>query len=180
MAVTLPAFLAMYEWLYHGVPLNSLRRLGRWLLADGRTVFVIGLLTLLVAAGRATGENTLIAIGSYRPVFSWDRFMETSRTFLNGLIFAPDTHVLSSAAVLLIWSALFAIAWATRCRPLKFAWLFLMLSPIPLAFIEPRAVSQYYVVYFGWVLYAATALVKGVKRSWLNCLGEQSSRRRDP
>jgi hypothetical protein len=160
MAVTLPVFLVVYEWFYHRDSLGPLRSLWRWPIAHGRGVLVIGLLTLVFVVGRASGSG-LQANSAYQPVFSWDRLMATSRPFLGEVLFLPDT--ISTGAVLLIWLVLFAIAWATKSRALKFAWLFLMLSVIPIAFIQPRGAAQYYIPLFGWVLYASTALVQGTQ-----------------
>jgi hypothetical protein len=158
MAVTLPAVLFIYEWLYQR---TSLRNLWRWLVADGRAVLVIGVMTVMFTIGRSVGSG-LLTIPAYQPVFSWTSFMATSRSFFQQLFFR--TAPVSSVVVVLIWLILFAIAWTTKSRALKFAWLFLMLTVIPVAFIQPRGAAQYYIPYFGWVLYAAAALVEGAKR----------------
>jgi hypothetical protein len=71
---------------------------------------------------------------------------------------------LPAVVVLLIWLVLFAIAWVSKSRALKFAWLFLMFSVLPVAFIQPRGPGQYYITYFGWVLYAAVLLFAAAKR----------------
>jgi hypothetical protein len=83
--------------------------------------------------------------------------MLTSRHFAGDMLGMPDWP---AWAVLLLWTVLAAIAWAARSRVLGFAWLFLMLGPLPIAFIQPRGASQYYVCVFGWMLYAAVLLVK--------------------
>ncbi|HYL34566.1 MAG TPA: hypothetical protein VEV17_01490 [Bryobacteraceae bacterium] len=163
VAITLPFFLAAYEWLYLRPPLWPPRLLLQWVIGEGRAVLVTAALTALFAVGRAFGPNALLNMAPYRPVFTWSRFLETSENSLGELFF--QAHPLQAASVLLIWLALFAIAWITKIRALKFAWLFLMFSVVPLAFITPRAVAQYYVPLFGWVLYAAAALVAGT-RSW--------------
>jgi hypothetical protein len=59
-----------------------------------------------------------------------------------------------------LWTAMFAVAWLARSKPLKFAWLFLMLGVAPVAFTAPRGPAQYYLVLFAWVLFAATLLVQ--------------------
>ena len=147
MALTLPAFLAIYEWLCH-------RRSS----ASWRGVLVAGLLTLACVIGRAAAGGPL-AYSDFQPIFSWDRFMTTSRGFVTELLF--QNHTVPSILVLIIWLILFVIAWASKSPALKFAWLFIMLSVIPVAFIAPRGAAQYYIPLFGWVLYAATALVQG-------------------
>lgn len=159
MAVTLPVSLLLYEWFYRRDAIRdamrSVRSFWTWLTADGRGVVVAGLLTLMFVIGRTRGGG-LMENSAFQPVFSWPRFMETSVKFVSPLFFRDN--LFPSAAVILIWLVLLAIAWATRSRALTFAWLFLMLSVLPVAFIPPRGPGQYYVTYFGWVLYAATLL----------------------
>jgi dolichyl-phosphate-mannose-protein mannosyltransferase len=158
MATTLPVSLLLYEWLYHGLPLRSPGRLWKWATSYGRPVLITSLLTLAFMFGRATGGG-LLSSPLFQPVFSWDRFMSTSRAFLTELFSQRST--VPTAVVLVTWIGLYFIAWATRSRTLKFAWLFIMLSVIPVAFIPTRGAGRYYISYFGWVLYAATALSDG-------------------
>ena len=83
--------------------------------------------------------------------------MLTSRHFAGDFLGVPDWP---AWAVLLLWAALAAIVWFARSRVLAFAWLYLMLSPLPIAFIDPRGAAQYYVSVFGWMLFAALLAVK--------------------
>jgi predicted HTH domain antitoxin len=151
MAATLPAVLLIYELLY-----SRARR-------DGRGVAVTGLLTVVFATGRflGHGDYSLLVTGAYRPVFSLDQFMKTSANFFGDLFLQPQP--LSPGIVLAFWAIMLAAAWASKSRTLQFAWLFLMLTPIPVAFILPRGAPQYYVAFFGWALYAATVFVRAAE-----------------
>lgn len=149
MAVTLPLFLAIYELLYHGR--KEARVMG---------VLVTGVLTLIFAIGRSLGSESLLHNAAYQPLFTWSRFMETSGHFLGDM---TDRAGWPASAVLLLWGVLFAVAWSSRSRVLKFAWLFLMLSPIPVAFVLPRGAAQYYLPWFGWVLYISVVLVRALE-----------------
>ena len=111
-------------------------------------------------AGRALGPDTLLTQGPYRPSFTWAQLMATTTHFLGDIMGRGDWPVWGVA---LLWAALFAAAWSARSRVLKFAWFFVTLSPIPVAFVARRGAQQYYVAWFGWVLYAAVALVKPVE-----------------
>jgi hypothetical protein len=162
MAVTLPLFLAAYEWLYHPDLIGGLRNMFQWSITYGRCVLLAGLLAFAFVAGRMTSGTGLIGMSAFKPVFTWRRFMETSVNFVSPLFFRND--MLPSAVVLAIWLGLFVTAWAMKSRALKFAWLFLMLSVLPVAFIPPRGPGQYYITYFGWVLYAAVLLFEAAKR----------------
>ncbi|HEY9142032.1 MAG TPA: hypothetical protein VIN93_14135, partial [Bryobacteraceae bacterium] len=157
MAVMLPAFLGVYELLYHPPRAWHRASLHRWLLREGRAMLLTGAVAVLFVAGRSIGPQSLVTNAAYRPSFTWTQFMLTSRHFLGDVLGMPDWPAWE---VLLLWTALAAIAWAARSRVLGFAWLFLMLSPLPIAFILPRGAAQYYVCLFGWMLFAAVLLVK--------------------
>jgi hypothetical protein len=154
MAVTFPLFLLIYELLYHPPKTTAVR----WALKEGRGVLATGLITAAFVIGRFIDPNSLARHPAYALVFTWERFMETSRTFVSGLFF--DAAWVTPVSIIVLWTAMFAAAWLARSKPLKFAWLFLMLSVAPVAFTAPRGPSQYYLVLFGWVLFAATLLVQ--------------------
>ena len=157
MAVTLPAFLGTYELLYHPPRAWQPAPLCRWLLREGRATLLTGAVAVLFVIGRSLSPLGLIHLAAYRPSPTWSQFMLTSRHFTGDFLGMPDWP---AWVVLLLWTALAAIAWFSRSRVLRFAWLFLMLSPLPIAFILPRGAAQYYVCVFGWMLYAAVLLVK--------------------
>jgi hypothetical protein len=155
MAVMLPAFLGTYELLYHPPRAWQPATLQRWLLREGRPTLLTGAVAVLFVVGRSIGPLSLTHNAAYRPSFTWAQFMLTSRHFAGDILGMPDWP---AWAVLLLWTMLAAIAWAAGSRVLAFAWLFVMLSPLPIAFIYPRGAAQYYVCVFGWMLYAAVLL----------------------
>jgi len=157
MAVMLPAFLGTYELLYHTPRDWRPAPLFRWLLRDGRATLLSGAVAVLFVVGRSVGPLALSQNAAYRPHFTWTQFMFTSRHFLGDFFVTPDWP---AWVVLLLWAALAAGAWLARSRVLAFAWLFLMLSPLPIAFIDPRGCPQYYLCVFGWMLYAAVVLAR--------------------
>ena len=177
MAVTLPVCLVIYELLYRKVPWTSARQLGHWLKSEGALAAAAVLVTLVFVVGRGLDRhNSLLSIQPYVPVFTWDRFMTTSRNFLSGLFIRR--HLLSAGVLLALWSGMLVTAWVSKSRPLRFAWLFLILSALPIAFIDPRSLAQYYIPFFGWVLYAATLLVRSTEFLWRllpNSFAEQFS-----
>ena len=157
MAVMLPAFLGSYELLYHPPRAWQPATLYRWLLREGRATLLTGAVAVLFVIGRSLGPLSLTHNPAYRPSFTWTQFLLTSRHFAGDFLAMPDWP---AWAVLLLWAALAAVAWAARSRVLGFAWLFLMLGPLPLSFIATRGAAQYYVCVFAWMLYAAVLLVK--------------------
>ncbi|MGA3260682.1 MAG: hypothetical protein ABSE35_17515 [Bryobacteraceae bacterium] len=157
MAVMLPAFLGTYELLYHPPRAWQPAKLYRWLFREGLATLLTGAVAVLFVVGRSLGSLSMVHLSAYRPSFTWTQFMLTSRHFLGDFLAMPDWP---AWAVLLLWTALAAIALVARSRVLGFAWLYLMLSPLPIAFIEPRGAPQYYVCVFGWMLYVTVLLVK--------------------
>jgi hypothetical protein len=162
IAVTLPAFLLIYELLYHGSPHVTARMSGASLreeiLAAGRRwagVLSTGAIALAVLGGRIL-HGSLMQESAYKPAITWARFMETSLRFAGELFLNPGSF--TTAKLVSLWAAMLAIALLSRSRALRLAWLFLMLSPLPVAFIDPRGVAQYYVPLFGWALYAGVLL----------------------
>ena len=157
IAVILPAILAAYELLYHPPGDWRFRSLRRWLLLEGWPAMLAGAVAVLFVVGRSIGPQALLHNGAYRPSFTLAQFLLTSAHFAGDFTGTPDWP---AWAVVLVWTALAANAWAARSRVLAFAWLYLMLAPLPVAFILPRGAAQYYVCVFGWMLYAAVVVVR--------------------
>jgi hypothetical protein len=162
-AVTMPLVLLSYELVFHPPRFRRVGEIARWLLREGRAAMAAGAITLVFVIGRLTGANSLAANPAYRPQLTWGRFMETSRHFLSELI--PMNIAWNDARVVALFGVLALIAWAARSKALRFAWLFLIVSPLPIAFIPPRGLAQYYIPWFGWVLFTGTVLVSSI--AWL-------------
>ena len=153
-------------------------RLGpRWLSDQSRAPLVTGILTLVFLIGRATGEFSLMKNAAYKPAFTLGTF-HAHQPHVPGrsLLYArpPDANDGGAAMV-----SLAAIAWASQSKALRFAWLFLMLSVAPVAFVEPRGAAQYYIPLFGWALYGA-ALLTGFTRLLFRPIPEAIARWRAP
>jgi hypothetical protein len=150
LAVVLPVFLLLYEWIYH-------RPNEPWSWRHGLGIVATGLITLALLIGKTLAPHSLMHTNvMYQPEFTWARFMQTSTQFTSDVFLRRDA--MTPAMLLALWLVLLAIAWLTRSRTLRFAWLFMMLSPLPVAFIPPRGVHQYSVTFFGWALYAGVLI----------------------
>jgi uncharacterized protein (TIGR03437 family) len=165
MAVMLPAFLLLYEAIYH--PARNLRT---WL--SRPFPLALCLVSLLFVIGRSHGSESLITQAAYRPQFTWHRFMQTSQGFFQALTAAN----LRPQFILIIWALTAALAIFLRSRALIFAWAFVMLSPLPIAFISPRGGPQYYIPLFGCALYAGVFLTL-VSQAFLRLPGRDISPR---
>jgi len=162
MAIMLPAFLLSYEIIYRPPEAYSLHAITGWLRARCVLPLALCAVSLIFAAGRASGPDTLITNSAYRPIFSSQQFLLTSRQFLHDLL--PLTNSLTPALILGLWVAAAILAIVSGSRALRFAWLWGIAAPLPIAFILPRGAPQYYVVLFAYALYAAALATLALQR----------------
>ncbi len=165
MAVSLPVLLAAYEIIYHG---RALLESGRgWLCREGRGALVTALLTLPYVAGKLMGARSLVENPAYRLTISPGRYLDTFHLYLNPLLYQEHVFRDPNTIQLLLGMLVFGL-WR-RSRPLLFAWCFLLLSLLPVAFIAHYAAFFLYLPMAGWSLYAAVLLVMArrfVSRLW--------------
>ncbi|HEY4088387.1 MAG TPA: glycosyltransferase family 39 protein [Bryobacteraceae bacterium] len=145
LAVTLPLALGCYELLWH-------RQRKGWM-----GVCLTGLATIPYVIGKLTGAGSLMENPAYRPVISLGRYFGTFRLYLN-VIFYSNHFFRPFPSALLIVLMLGAALWL-RSRPLLFAWLFILFSPLPFIFVPHYSGFFIYLPMLGWTLYVATALV---------------------
>lgn len=160
LAVTLPLALGCYELLWHG-PRNGWAGLRQWVGRECRGVWFTGLVTIPYVVGKLNGAGSLMENPAYRPVISLGRYFGTFRLYLN-VIFYSDHFFRPFPSVLLIVLMLGAAAWL-RSRPLLFAWLFILFSPLPFIFVPHYSGFFVYLPMLGWTLYGATALAAARK-----------------
>ena len=155
MAVTLPAMLAAYEVIYHGRALGESGR--HWPWREGRGVLVTGLLTLPYVIGKLTAAGSLVENPAYRLTISPGHYLHTFHLYLNPLLY--QEHVFRDPNTIQLLLAMLGIALWQRSRPLLFAWCFLLVSLLPVAFIAHYSAFFLYLPMAGWSLYAAVLLV---------------------
>lgn len=161
MAVTLPVFLVIYELLYHP---GKWRGAGlRQLVLQAWPILLLVLTTAVFVVCRSLGAETLLNHPAYRPVFTLQQFLATSCNFVGDMFDLQQRF--QTWWLLAIWAAMLAVAWLSRSRSLRFAWLFVMLSPLPIAFLLPRGAAQYYLPWFGWTLFVAVLVTNAA--AWI-------------
>jgi len=155
MAVTLPVMLAAYEVIYHWRALGESGR--HWPWREGRGVLVAGLLTVPYVIGKLTAAGNLAENPAYQLTISPGRYLHTFHLYLNPLLY--QEHVFRDANTIQLLLAMLGIALWRRSRPLLFAWCFLLVSLLPVAFMAHHAAFFLYLPMAGWSLYAAMLLV---------------------
>jgi hypothetical protein len=150
MALTMPLALAAYEWFYQ-------RRETRWWTLVAGT----GALAALSLYGKRFGVQPLLDKAAYRPVFSLHRFLDFQRGSLHDLLAHFGTP--GRGGVLLIWALVTFLAWR-RDRPLlRFTWAWMLLAPLPIAFLADRFQGCLYVPLAGWAIFAGLISVDLMK-----------------
>src|ERR1039458_5754133 len=155
MAVSLPVMLAAYEVIYHWRALGETGR--RWPWREARGVLVTGLLTLPYVIGKLTASGNLAENPAYQLTISPGRYLHTFHLYLNPLLY--QEHIFRDANTIQLLLAMLGIALWRRSRPLLFAWCFLLVSLLPVAFMAHYAAFFLYLPMAGWSLYAAVLLV---------------------
>ncbi len=157
MAVSLPVLVLAYELLFEG----RKARLGPGIAA--------AVLTVIFIAGKTMGAGALTELEAYRPVFTWARYSESSTRFLNTLFY---TSAFTIGRVLALEALLLYIGlrtWGRRNWDPR--WLFLLVwvvvTPLPIAFLPDRGAGTLYVVAGGWAILGAMtmrAVLRGFAR----------------
>jgi hypothetical protein len=156
MAVTFPVFLLIYEAIYNPPNVRSLRSFFRWPLDEARTAILTGVLTVPYVVVKLTGVDSLVENPAYRLSISPGRFLDTFHLYLNPFLYQDHVFHDSNTVQLLIGMLAFAL-WQ-RSRSLVFSWLFLLLSLLPVAFINHYSAFFMYIPAVGWAIYAGELL----------------------
>ena len=154
MAVTLPVVLLAYEWFFQAAPPWRPKALFRWLLGPGRVMCFAGFMNLLFIYGKKFGPDGLMngPSSAYQPVLSLDRIVDFQERYLGDIFYHLPRF--GWPATLLIWLAVTWLAWR-RGRPLlRFCWVWVLVTPLPIEFIIGRDQACLYVCMAGWAVMA--------------------------
>ena len=147
MAVSLPVIVFIYEAL----KCPRLRDWNEFAWRNWRVAipgFVAALMAAIYIWGKLTRPNSLANLEAYRPVYSWHRFTLTNAHFINDLLYDSASHI--GRAVLIAWPVVFLYAFWRRDRLLQLMAFWVVITPLPLAFIPSRGGPMLYIVLFGW------------------------------
>jgi hypothetical protein len=153
MAVTLPVIVLIYEVL-------KCPRFGEWKQFVRRNwrfavpALIAGLLTVPYIYAKTQGSNALARLPSYRPRYSWHRFTTSNAHFIDELFYLSrtKTYHMTGAMLLAGWTAVFLYACLRRDRMLLLMAFWIVITPLPLAFIQLRGGACLYILLFGWAM----------------------------
>ena len=156
MAVMLPVVVLLYECLYRQPAFWPPRDFFHWMRREGRCVLAGGCLNLLFLRGNVFGSG-VIHNPAYIPKFSMGRVWAFQIQSLGDLF--EKWAYFDRAHVVALWLILFYLAWR-RPRPvLRFACLFLLVSPLPIEFLLGRAQGCLYIPMVAWAVFVAVIFV---------------------
>ena len=153
MAVTLPLIALIYEAL-KCASLGNWKRFVRHNWRSAIPPLIAGGLTAIYIYGKTHGSNPLIAHDVYRPRYSLHTFLATNAKFVSELRF--DHRPILPLALLFLWAGVFVYALIRRDRTLQLMAFWVVLVPLPIAFIYPiRSGGSLYLLLFGWAIILA-------------------------
>lgn len=150
MAVTLPVIVLIYEFL-KSHRWTDWKAFLHWVRSYAAPSLIAGLLTVFYVYGKLHGSGSLASLAPYRPKYSWHNFTASNAKFVGQLLFAGNT--VTPTALLLLWALVFIYAFLRRDRTLQLMAFWVVLVPLPLAFIVPMRVdASLYLLLFGWAM----------------------------
>jgi hypothetical protein len=153
MAVTLPLIALTYEIL-RCPHLHNWKQFVHHNWRAAIPPLIAGGLTAIYIYGKTHGRSSLITHDMYRPRYSWHTFLASNAQFVSELRFHHRPILVG--ALLLLWAAVFVYAFMRRDRALQLMAFWVVLVPLPIAFILPiRGGACLYLLLFGWATIVA-------------------------
>jgi hypothetical protein len=171
MAVTLPVIILAYETLRcpHFSQWKQFFR-QNWRFAT--PALIAGLLTVPYIYGKTMSTHALARLAPYQPRYSWHHFITTNAKFVNELLylyhvfFPKGVLEVFPKTVLILWAVVFIYAWLRRDRGLRLMACWVVITPLPLAFIYPRGGACLYLPLFGWAMIFGKVVSDLMKLIW--------------
>src|SRR5258706_498107 len=161
IAPTFPMMLLVYEWLYHRPTSWKPGALVGWLFREGRVAIIAIPLTAAYVYGKTVGPNALTLVPDYRPLFTWQRILEFQRGAVADMIYS--NWPLGIRDLVIVWVVITAIAVLSKQRLLRFCWWWILLTPLPVMFVN-RTGPSLYVPLAGWAIFAAVVIAALINR----------------
>jgi hypothetical protein len=178
MAVTMPVVLLAYEWLFHAPPPWRWKALAQWLRGPGSVLCWSAAINLVFIYGKSFGHDGLMKASAYRPVFSWERIVDFQERYIGDIFYRMPRF--DWLATLLIWLAVTYLVWRRNRPVLRFCWIYILVTPLPIEFLEGRDQACLYVCLAGWAVLAATLFTDWLASATRILTAEPLFRRLDP
>ncbi len=159
MAVTLPVVLFGYELILGRSgqgPQTGRRLIARW----GPPV-LSAVMAVPFVFGKFAASSPLMGNEAYRVHLGVRTYLRALAHYLEIFTLPPGSLSLASAALVLVLLGIIAIL--GRRRSLVFAWFFILVTLLPVAFIDLRGGYAIYIPTFGMALFLAVVIVESRK-----------------
>jgi hypothetical protein len=148
MGVTLPVIVLIYEVL-KSPRWRDWRQFIGWACSSATPALLAGLITAFYIYGRIHGPRSMATSGHYKPHYSWSNFLKSNAYFVSQLFYG---FAVSEKALLALWALVFIYAFLRRDRMLQLMAFWVLIVPLPLAFIPIRGGGHLYLPLFGWAM----------------------------
>jgi hypothetical protein len=153
MAVTLPVIVLVYELLkyYHQ---SERQNFFQWIWHKASPALVAGLITAIYFYNKIYGPESWAVQGIevYIPHYSWRAFTTSNARFFSHIFYLFPNHVITGRELLAAWALAFLYAFLRRNRMLELMAFWVVITPLPLAFVSPRGGACLTIILFGWVM----------------------------
>ena len=156
MAVTLPVMALIYELLkyYHG---PSRKNFFQWVWQSASPALVAGLIAAIYCYAKMYGPDGLYVHSEgregYMPHYSWHAFGRANANFISQLFYLGPHQWIPVRLVFAAWGLVFLYAFLRRDRMVELMAFWVVITPLPLAFIVPiRGEASLVIPFFGWAM----------------------------
>jgi hypothetical protein len=158
MAVTLPAVVLAYEWFYHRPAIGSLKDLKEWLRGRARMALIGGLIALPYLYSRVLG---LTHNNGYHPRFSLAQALAFQEAAIRDLfLLSQDVGWIT---VISLWAAITYLAWRRKRPLLRWCWIVMVVTPLPVEFLEGRHAAVLAIPLAGWALFTSVLVTQAAE-----------------
>ena len=173
IAVTLPVIILVYELLKY-YQQSERQNFFHWILYDASPALVSAAITTIYCYNKLYGQGfagnfspefvgqrldsgqlppwVAAALELYTPHYSWHRFVESNARFVSELFYLSPNHVITGGMLVAIWAFVFGYGFLRRDRTVQLMAFWVVITPLPLAFVTPRGGARLYIVLFGWAM----------------------------
>jgi len=160
MAITLPLMLLAYEWLYHRPAIRSRQDLRDWFGGPARVALIAGIIVLPYVYGRVLGGGGIVHQNGYLPQFSLDRALTFQQDAIRDLFLLPQNIAWKTLAS--VWAAITYLAWRRKQPLLRWCWIAIVVTPLPVEFLEGRRAAVLAIPLAAWALFTTTLVTQAV------------------
>ncbi|HEY3739967.1 MAG TPA: hypothetical protein VGL53_08985 [Bryobacteraceae bacterium] len=146
IAATLPAFLLLYEILFHP------RFYANWLRKHASWSLIALAIAALAMYGKMHGADPMTQNAQYRPIFTLARWLEANAAYTGLIFYQPQ---MPQWMAVCIWIAMAVVAWISKSRAMAWALGFVLLATFPISFIPKRLGGSLYLPLAGWAIWFA-------------------------